>query len=291
MSKRYYWLKLKEEFFKSLAMKKLRGIAGGETYTIIYLKMQLLSLRNEGYMYFEGIENSFPEEIALALDENEENVKVTLSYLQKVGLLKQINDSEYLLTEVPCLIGKETDKAEIMRRKRAKCNEKIEKNGNNVTAQLPPVTFCYTEIEKEKEKDIDIDTDTEESSERGKKPHETIVSQVVDLFNEVCVSFPKVKKITDKRVKLIKTLLKNSNMAEITEVFHKAEESDFLKGRKSNWKASFDWIMNTNNFVKVLEGNYDNKGDFKATESKPSEWLDDELLKYAQDVDNRRKKQ
>ena len=92
MSKRYYWLKLNEEFFKSLAMKKLRGIAGGETYTIIYLKMQLLSLRNEGYMYFEGIENSFPEEIALALDENEENVKVTLSYLQKVGLLKQIND-------------------------------------------------------------------------------------------------------------------------------------------------------------------------------------------------------
>ena len=44
-SKRYYWLKLKEDFFNDVRMKRLRKISGGETYTIIYLKLLLLSLK------------------------------------------------------------------------------------------------------------------------------------------------------------------------------------------------------------------------------------------------------
>jgi predicted phage replisome organizer len=54
--KKYYWLKLKEDFFRQPRMKKLRKVAGGDTYTVIYLKMQLLSLANEGMLFFEGIE-------------------------------------------------------------------------------------------------------------------------------------------------------------------------------------------------------------------------------------------
>jgi hypothetical protein len=48
-------------------------------------------------------------------------------------------------------------------------------------------------------------------------------------------------------------------MAEIEEVFLLAERSDFLKGTNGKWNATFDWLMNENNFVKVLEGNYENK--------------------------------
>ena len=44
-NRKYYWLKLKDDFFKSRVIKKLRKIAGGDTYTIIYLKMQLLSIK------------------------------------------------------------------------------------------------------------------------------------------------------------------------------------------------------------------------------------------------------
>ena len=43
-TKKYYWLKLNEGFFRDKKIKKLRKIAGGDTYTVIYLKMQLLSL-------------------------------------------------------------------------------------------------------------------------------------------------------------------------------------------------------------------------------------------------------
>ncbi len=57
--KKFYWLKLHKDFFKSKEMKKLRRVAGGDTYTIIYLKLQLLSLENDGHLYFDGIDDSF----------------------------------------------------------------------------------------------------------------------------------------------------------------------------------------------------------------------------------------
>ena len=123
MAKKYFWLKLKTDFFTSRAMKKLRRIAGGDTYTIIYLKLQLLSLKDEGLLYYEGVEPTFYEEMALALDEDEENVRATLIFLENMGLIEKKNDHEYILTEVPYLIGSETDKAELMRKKRAKEKE------------------------------------------------------------------------------------------------------------------------------------------------------------------------
>ncbi len=77
MAKRYYWLKLKADWFSDKRIKKLRSIAGGDTHTIIYLKMMLLSLKDERKLYFEGVEDNFASEIALALDEDAENVKLT----------------------------------------------------------------------------------------------------------------------------------------------------------------------------------------------------------------------
>ena len=51
MAKKYFWLKLKDDFFQQRAIKKLRKLAGGDTFTIIYLKLQLLSLKDEGRIY------------------------------------------------------------------------------------------------------------------------------------------------------------------------------------------------------------------------------------------------
>lgn len=95
MKKKYYWLKLKSDFFTSRAMKKLRRIAGGDTYTVIYLKLQLLSLKDEGLLYYEGVEPTFYEEMALALDEDTENIKNTIETLIDIGLA-QFLDKETL---------------------------------------------------------------------------------------------------------------------------------------------------------------------------------------------------
>ena len=73
-NKKYYWLKLMNDFFTQPRIKKLRKIAGGDTYTIIYLKLQLLSLKNNGVLIFEEIEDNVIEELALTIDEEVDDV-------------------------------------------------------------------------------------------------------------------------------------------------------------------------------------------------------------------------
>ncbi len=160
MAKKYYWLKLKDDWFNSKVIKKLRRIAGGDTYTIIYLKMLLLSLKNEGKLYYEGVEESFAEELALELDEDSDNVNVTLSFLQSYGLLEIVDTDEYMLTEVPASIGSESESAERVRKCRANKNKKenVEKTlqcNTDVTESNALVTRSNTEI------DIEIDIEKE----------------------------------------------------------------------------------------------------------------------------------
>lgn len=170
-TKRYFWLKLKEDFFNQKEIKLLRKIAGGDTYTIIYLKLLLLSLKNDGKIYFDGLTDEFSEEVALEIDESVENVQVTMQFLQKKGLIAfdTEHQDEFELTNIASMIGSETDKAAMMRRKRAREKEQKQLKGNNVTAELPD---RYTEIEKEKEIDL----------EKEKTERETTRPSSFDIF-------------------------------------------------------------------------------------------------------------
>lgn len=131
--KRYYWLKLKEDYFNSPKIKKLRKIAGGDTFTIIYLKMQLLSIRNEGVISFEGIEPTFEEELALKLDEEVEDVKLTLAYLNAQGLYEINDNNECFLIEASNNIGSEGQSAERKRQFDARKKEKALLSNDSVT--------------------------------------------------------------------------------------------------------------------------------------------------------------
>lgn len=169
MAKKYYWLKLKQDFFSSRAMKKLRRIAGGDTYTIIYLKLQLLSIKDDGVLFYEGIEPTFGEEMALALDEDVENVQATLIFLENAGLMKKSNDVEFVLTEVPNLLGGEDDSTERVRRfrERQKLKGKEDVTTCNVTCN-DDVTECNVTCNTEKRRE-DIDLELEKDKKRGEE--------------------------------------------------------------------------------------------------------------------------
>lgn len=171
MAKKYYWLKLKADWFSDKRIKKLRSIAGGDTHTIIYLKMMLLSLKDEGKLYFEGVEDSFAAELALALDEDAENVKLTLAFLQRHGLIEICDDDEYCLTEVPSIIGSETASAERVRASRERRKQLAERQkalqcNTGVTDGNAAETKCNTEIEKEIERDTEIEGEGEATPAR-----------------------------------------------------------------------------------------------------------------------------
>lgn len=161
--KRYFWLKLHKDFFQRKEIKRLRKIAGGDTYTIIYLKMLLRSIMSDGKLYFDGLEDDFASELALDLDEKEENVQITIQYLLKSGLLEMCSDEEYYLPDTKNSTGCETAAASRMRRCRAK-KDKLERN--NVT---PMLQNGYGEIEKELEIEIDKEIDNKCASTKQKR--------------------------------------------------------------------------------------------------------------------------
>lgn len=140
--KKYYWIKLTDDFlFSDLRIKKLRKIAGGDTYTIIYLKLMLLSKNNKGVIEYEGIENNVSEELALKLDEDIENIKMTISYLNQTGLLEikdPINQDIYL-PQAETLIGSESLSAERVRQFRERQKQK-----KILEASVTPLLQCNT---------------------------------------------------------------------------------------------------------------------------------------------------
>lgn len=98
------------------------------------------------------------------------------------------------------------------------------------------------------------------------------VNYLVDSFNMIVTNLPKVTKMTDARRRTIKSRLKEYDQGKIEEVFRMANESNFLCGMVTDFKASFDWIMKPGNFVKILEGNYANRNkDGKQTMDPPGE--------------------
>ena len=165
MAKQYYWLQLKEDFFRQKEIKLLRKIAGGDTYTIIYLKMMLMSLKDEGKILYEGVGSNLAEEIALEIDEDVENVQITINYLMSKNLLVTSSEYEGFLSDVPNLIGSESDSARRVRKHRQIKKAEVEKlQCNAETLQRnTEVTNGNTEIEIdiEIEKEIDIEQEPE----------------------------------------------------------------------------------------------------------------------------------
>ena len=151
-SQRYYWLKLHDDFFTDNSIKRLRKLAGGDTFTIIYLKLLLLSLKSDGKLYYEGLEEDFATQVALEMDEEADNVKVTLSYLMSRGILIQNTEEEYELTTQKEMVGSESESARRMRRTRqlqkdvkislpsesesAQCAHNVQDGSHNVTLEI-----------------------------------------------------------------------------------------------------------------------------------------------------------
>lgn len=94
------------------------------------------------------------------------------------------------------------------------------------------------------------------SKEKSSIPYQ----QIADMYNNTCVSFPKVTTLSDKRKKAIKARLNTYTEDDFKRLFAMAEESDFLKGKNNrDWQANFDWLISDGNMAKVLDGNYKNK--------------------------------
>lgn len=186
VNRRYYWLQLKEDFFKSKEMKLMRKLPGGEELTIIYLKIMLASLPDEGKIYFEGLAEDLAEELALLIDEDTEAVRMALMFLTKKNLLTTNDNYQFTLEQVPEMIGSETASTRRSRkyregRKALQCNTDATKRNGDI------------EIDIEIEKDIELDQEQEQRNAVGGE--NLVFKKLKEAFGEMSVNGTMVEKV------------------------------------------------------------------------------------------------
>lgn len=113
---------------------------------------------------------------------------------------------------------------------------------------------------KEKESKVNQSKSNESKVKESKENNRLLAQSIVDSFNSICVSLPKVSKLTEARISGILQRLKDMGGTDkAIEIINRVERSDFLTGRKTDFKANFDWIfLCKGNWIKINEGNYDN---------------------------------
>ena len=150
---RYFWLRLYDDFFTSKRIKKLRKLAGGDTYLIIYLKMQLIAMKHDGILQWSGLDDNFADELALELDEEPANVEVTINYLLSCGLAETSDDVTFFFPYAVKNVGSEGSSAKRMRESRARAKLREPSQCSNDVRTLCEHRYGEKEIEKE----IDIE--------------------------------------------------------------------------------------------------------------------------------------
>lgn len=287
MEKKLYWFKFKDDFFDNIKIKKLRKIAGGDTYTIIYLKLQLLSLKTGGFLHFEGVEEDFARELSLKIDEDDDDVEITINFLLKHGMLIETEADKYVLPETIKCIGSESSSAERVRKCRERQKNLLlqEENNSDLSENNQSKSDeCYKNVTCNK--NVTLDNKIEDNKIEDNKINNTSAyTEIIDYLNEKTnsnfrVSTKKTQTLINSRLREgyqisdFKTVIekkteewKNTEMEKylVPETlfgnkFEKYLQQKVPKKKIPNWYQ--DYRKEEETKIKVCEENIDELNDF-----------------------------
>lgn len=186
---KYYWLKLKKDFFKRHDMKIIEAMPNGKDYILFYLKMLLESIDHDGNLRFNDTIPYNENMLSVVTNTNVDIVRNAMKVFIELNMIEICKDSTIYMLEVNKMLGSETAVAERVRKSREKKQLLLQCNNNE--------TKCNTEIEidTELEKDIDkIQSLWIRTFGRNPKPLEVLATERI------------IKKFGDDR---IYTIMKN----------------------------------------------------------------------------------
>lgn len=162
--KKYYWIKLKEDFFEEDVISWIEEQEKGVYYSNFYLKLCLKAMNSEGRLIRKVGEMLIPYDVktlSKITGVDQDTVIVAMELLKRTGLIEILENGEIYLTQLKNMIGSESKWAEKKRLQRAKGQS--EDNVPLLSGQCP--------TEKEKEKDKDKDKDKEKDKNKKKIKH------------------------------------------------------------------------------------------------------------------------
>lgn len=180
-SRRYYWLKLKEDFFEDDAIEWLEEQKNGSTYALFYLKLCLKALKHDGMLIRHVGTMLIPYDVAKLAEmtrTSEDTVIVALELMKKIGLIEVRDGGAIYVAKLDEMVGSETGSAARQRKRRKKLQER-----DNVTPLSQKcASLCTQEIELEK--DIELDKELERDSAEQQPPLSSDMSGIYSFYEE-----------------------------------------------------------------------------------------------------------
>jgi len=259
VTKKFFWLKLKEDFFNQDEIKVILKKDNGPDYVIIWQKLLLKAItqKDVGILRFNDTIPYTPELLSSVLDYNEDIVKGALAVFMKLEMIEILDNGDIWIKAAAQLVGSETDKAMLMRRLR---KQKKIGGGNNVTKALPK---RYPEIDIELEKDLKKEKEREkEVKERRVIPSEFDRSIAERFIERAKQYFPSVKRdlslfadtvrklreldgLTEPQIVAITKYLANDPMTDDFHWFYQiGSPAKLRKYDKSKERKIWEWVLN-----------------------------------------------
>lgn len=245
------WIKITTDIFSDEKILLIEQMPDADTMIVIWFKLLCMAGKENNYGIFT-MANRMPyteEMLATIFRRPLNTVRLALSTFEAFGMI-EIED------DIICIANWE-------KHQNIDGMEKIrEQNRIRKRKQREKEKIAQLEDSHVKSRDGHA-TDKirkEEDKNRLEVDKSINYQQIADMYNEICISFPRIRTLSDSRKKTIKARLNKYSVEDIREVFVRAEGSDFLKGANGrDWSADFDWLMKDSNIAKVLEGKYSNK--------------------------------
>jgi predicted phage replisome organizer len=159
-SKKYYWLKLKRDFFKRHDIRIIEEMPNGKDYILFYLKLLLESIDHEGTLRFSDAIPYNEQMLSVVTNTNIDIVRSAMKIFTELNMMEVMDDGTFYMAEVNKMIGSAVDSDAANRQRR--CRERKKR------ALLQNVTDSVTKnnesksIEKELEKDTELEVDVVE---------------------------------------------------------------------------------------------------------------------------------
>ena len=131
-NKKYYYLKLKENFFDSEEMIILQNMENGYIYSDILLKLYLRSLKNEGRLMFKKLIPYTPSALAQVVRHSEETVEKALEIFQQLELVEILDNGAMYMLDIQNFIGSSSTEADRRREYDRRIKKERESQGNSL---------------------------------------------------------------------------------------------------------------------------------------------------------------
>jgi predicted phage replisome organizer len=248
------WIKITTDIFSDEKIMLIEQMPDADTILVIWFKLLCMAGRdNNNGVFLMNNKIPYTEEMFATIFRRPLNtVRLAISTFEAFGMIDIYDDVISLVNWEKHQNFEGMERIREQNRIRKKNQRERQKKALLEDNHVMSRDSHATEEDKEEEKD----------KEKDKNKIKNIdYQQIADMYNEICISFPKIRTLSDSRKKTIKARLNKYSVDDFRELFKKAEESDFLKGSNGrDWSADFDWMMKDSNLAKILEGKYDNKG-------------------------------